>query len=324
MEVTLVSLAGDEHVILINNDDNITDKIKQYASEQFVLPIEMFDIHEGEELKFFIKPSKLCIFEREYNFIGKDNDLSQIWENRRNKKHLNSLLYSGDRVVIKLSLLLGADINCTENLYKFSPLMSALNDDHLLSLIELFVYNGADVNAVVSDTITPLSIAVNNCSLNVVKLLIHNKANNNYLDKYNENVLFSACRNNAPFEIIKYLIDIGTNINIKNKNNFSALGVSLYHDDSRVFNYYLNHVTNINFSAKNIILEALYLGCEFSVIKDIIDAGSRLSCTEWDKYVKYNKKYENNEITKYIAKYGLYGKKSRNISKKYSCLCVIT
>ena len=61
---------------------------------------------------------------------------------------------------------------------------------------------------------TPLMKAAKQGHLEVVKLLIENKADFNYKNFRGENALFLACES-GHFEIVKFLIEIGSSVNSK-------------------------------------------------------------------------------------------------------------
>lgn len=130
-----------------------------------------------------------------------------------NEKIINSLLKTG------------IDINY-QNGFKITPLLVACartsyKNDDFIPIIKLLISKGANINHSASD-MTPLMAAVyaNDSSSNIINLLIDSGANPNVFTSNNDNLLLLALSNDfLNKEKINKLINLGQNVNYKNKSN---------------------------------------------------------------------------------------------------------
>lgn len=120
-------------------------------------------------------------------------------------------------LMVKFLIGQGANINCEINKRKLVEWCAY--EDARPELIKLLIDNGADINNIIIQSIPWYrNIMKDNTYLMVLKLLInHNNVNN--CDKNGDTILFHS-RN--P-DIIRWLIEVGANVNHQNNNGETAL-----------------------------------------------------------------------------------------------------
>lgn len=110
---------------------------------------------------------------------------------------------------------------------KNDSLYNALVKNDTASL-KYFIQQGADVNFIKKQgwvTTTPLITAINNNNLDIVKILILNKANVNWEDNFNSTALMYAA-NIGNIQIVQLLIDHRADIKHKDKQGNTALSTA--------------------------------------------------------------------------------------------------
>ena len=143
---------------------------------------------------------------------------------------------------------------CKKNNYDFAKLLLQNNfvvnysDNYLwtilnskienkITLIDLLLENNVDVNRYCWGE-TPLTFAVKENNMNLLKSLISSKNNNIDINKtnlYNESALWLAI-NNGNTDMIRYLIDNGIDINYKNGVKDTPLIYAIKKNDKELFN----------------------------------------------------------------------------------------
>jgi hypothetical protein len=116
----------------------------------------------------------------------------------------------------------GVDINKSDNLFGYSPLMHAVHDRDNIELAKLFIDNGAEVNFIAKEGTTALTTAAERGNVQAVTLLLDNGANINYQMPNGFTALMSAAGNNKP-EVVKILLAYGADKKIKDEKGLTAL-----------------------------------------------------------------------------------------------------
>ncbi|XP_057318326.1 uncharacterized protein LOC130663224 [Microplitis mediator] len=156
---------------------------------------------------------------------------------------LNSLLH----MAIKknnfeiLDILINIDPTEVYPSYGQPPLLTAVRENNF-EMTRYLIKFGADVNTCYD---YPLHIAVNNNNKNIVKLLIENKANVNFITESGVSALGIAVEEES-FELVKILLDSGANINLSSDKDYSPLQHAIMKGNYRIAKYLINHGANIN------------------------------------------------------------------------------
>lgn len=135
-----------------------------------------------------------------------------------------SAVDSGDLIGLAEAMKAGANINTQDN-YGCSALMNAsLNNN--LDVVEILLKNKADTNIIDVDGKTALIFASNNNYLEIVKILLEHNADVNIKDKSGYTALMYATSKNY-FELVKLLIGskakLGTAHKIATEKGFTQI-----------------------------------------------------------------------------------------------------
>lgn len=125
-----------------------------------------------------------------------------------------------------LSLLVsnGAVVN-ERNKEGVTPLALAIETQHPAQ-VKFFAQNGADVYAEDMQGNTPITKALDSETREMLETLI-TKSNVNSTDSSGNTALHIAVNRDAPIEYIRYLVEIGSDVNARNKNGDSALFITV-------------------------------------------------------------------------------------------------
>lgn len=122
-----------------------------------------------------------------------------------------------DTELLQLLINHGLDVNHQNKCEKKTPLHVAAErneDESHLKLVEIFLQNGAVVNARDEEGNTPLWYLVRKGNMKIVKLFLDFKADVNLKNNFGETLLFSAISwRNKNTEVIQLLIDLGLTVN---------------------------------------------------------------------------------------------------------------
>lgn len=135
----------------------------------------------------------------------------------------------------------GADIN-ERNKKGVTPLALAV-EHQWNDQIDYYAKLGADVHAEDIDGNTPLSRALSS-NLDVTKKLI-NKKNSSIRDSFGNTPLHIAITSNAKMEQIKYLVEVGSDIDARNRNGDSPLFLAVQNNMRSVGELLLAHSADV-------------------------------------------------------------------------------
>jgi len=136
---------------------------------------------------------------------------------------LNELIKKGSLDSIEKKIKKGANVN--EYKYYRTPLTCAINERNI-EIVKLLLENGADANKKDKDGDIPITCAINKRDIEIVKLLLENGADANKEVKKGNTPLIYAVRK-GDIEILKYLIKNGADVNATNKYGVSILFIAL-------------------------------------------------------------------------------------------------
>jgi ankyrin repeat protein len=208
--------------------------------------------------------------------------------------------------IIRLLIDGGADVNyCdTENTFystKFNndnnmipPLFRAIifsKSHNLANIIPILINSGANINHRDRFGVTPLELSANNGVNNgITRCLINLGANINSQDINNDTTLITACDSypkTSTFNIIKSIVDMSPDLNIKGKNQETALhricrrfGVEFYNYHISKYKYNKNNRGKTS-ELKNKEKELIDF---IEVINYLIDAGAHVHLTNINNF----------------------------------------
>lgn len=114
--------------------------------------------------------------------------------------------------------------NCFKQSWKGkTPLHLAMINDDNSKVAEVLIKNGASLNIKDEFGQTPLHYLVMNSSAETIKLCLTFNFDVNVVNKEEENLLFSAANSNKNVEVLQLLIDLGLDVNHRNRSGQTAL-----------------------------------------------------------------------------------------------------
>ncbi|XP_057318733.1 ankyrin-1-like [Microplitis mediator] len=140
-----------------------------------------------------------------------------------------------------LEMLVNIDTTKVNPSYGRPPLLTAVRENNF-EMTRYLIKFGADVNTWYG---YPLHIAVKNKNNDIVKLLIENKADVNFIGTAGETALSLAVEKES-FELVKILLDNGADINLSSDKDYSPLQHAIMKGNYRISQYLINHGANIN------------------------------------------------------------------------------
>ncbi len=188
--------------------------------------------------------------------------------------------------ILKLLIKYGADVHQLgargETLFSYSCGHSSLE------VVKILLQNGAQdaVSKESNDLVTPLHNSCSRGSIEITRLLLVNGAKK-YIEKennYNDTPLSLACKQ-GHLEVAEYLVQNGANIDTLNVNGETPLWAACLQNQLTVIEFLLNNGANINIKNKcgRTLLSFI---CEFSfsnVIKYIIERGADIKGLQPDE-----------------------------------------
>ena len=184
---------------------------------------------------------------------------------------------NGNKDIVELLILNNAEIN-TEDIYGMTPLLQALRSAHVYTpsyqtrlnpenqrvtqgflqnlkgewreIAMLLITHGANTNAISKNNNSPLDIAVNLNSIDLVEALIDHGADLNYAGN-GETALHAAIVEKHR-DVAELLILKGANVNALNISNRTPLHfLATFIDDQKLAQLMIEHGANVNANDKN-------------------------------------------------------------------------
>ena len=152
-------------------------------------------------------------------YISTSTNNATIEQSRIKKLNKKLLNYSkkGDLSGVIKSIEHGADVNCKDNHYGWTPLHYSSERGHL-DIVKYLIEHGADVNCESINGWTPLHLSSREGYLDIVKHLIEHGADVN-CKSINGWTPLHWSSERGHLDIVKYLIEHGADWFIKNKYN---------------------------------------------------------------------------------------------------------
>lgn len=148
--------------------------------------------------------------------------------------------------ILELFVAAGGDVNIRNK--KGNTALSTAIEHNLKHQVKFYVNHGADIHAEDSSHLTPYTRVLNSTDGLFESMIT--SSNINSVDSEGNTPLLIALQKNASLEKIKYLIDLGTNVNARNREGNSALYYAVLNDNKEIGMMLLAQHANI-FSANN-------------------------------------------------------------------------
>ncbi len=150
-------------------------------------------------------------------------------------------IQKGDLVKVKELVENAPDLATVTGNNRFTPLLFATNHNKS-EIAEYLISKGANINEIFLPDYygnTPISFAIKNGNLNLIKLLYEKGANIQFRTKLGENYLhFAAAQNKV--DIAEYLIDCGIDINSTKNGGLTPLHIAVITGSKDVVELLLN------------------------------------------------------------------------------------
>lgn len=206
----------------INCEDNIDLKNGSYLLDVYLYNAIKLD--NSDELKKLIS--------------GNFKVLNEILKYPNNNPLIHESIYNKSYKCFRLLLGYNPDLSIIDH-YGNTPLhVSCLSGDELMSF--MLIKQGSDITLQNKFGDTPLHCASMSGNEKLLYILFNSSASIHILNELNETPLFSAVKcKNKNLKIIKLLIDKGSDLRLRNKNNESILNI-LNKDEKNEINLEIN------------------------------------------------------------------------------------
>jgi len=239
-------------------DINIIDKCECSPLSQAIkchsLSLTKFLVEHGANIEVYDKnnngPLTFAIFENNIPIIQYlidcGVDLNPIDENKQNP--LEVAIRWGYLSVVKILVENGADVNCVIKDYKDNDIsiLGYCFQVHESAIAKYLIEKGAKLDYKTSNNKSLFDIAYDQLDkdeLEVMEILIKYNING-----FTEKIIWNTIKNNDEdnVEFFKFLIEHGLNINIKDSNNNTLLGVAIINRNEEIVDYLLTK-KNVDF-----------------------------------------------------------------------------
>ncbi|XP_071118292.1 uncharacterized protein [Haliotis cracherodii] len=155
------------------------------------------------------------------------------------------------------------------------PIHSACHADNAGSL-RILIQAGADVNIQTAKLETPLHVAVKKRSVECVRLLLQANASADTIDSDMNSPL--TCSDKTDFEIVKALVNAGTDVNYSGHSGRTCMTLSLQNDDLDTVRFLCDHGADVNTVKSDgvTVLMVAALHGEIHMVKLLCEKGARL------------------------------------------------
>jgi ankyrin repeat protein len=205
------------------------------------------------------------------------------------------------------------DIKMTTKLYTLHTISFAdVVEAGYLSQVEYFIEMGANVNHIVTKNnlkvMSVLSLAIYNNNFPVMKCLLDNGADVETIDITGNTPLLLACNHNS-LEMVKYLVEVGgADIDVKDKNGNTPLLLACKNNNLEMVKY-LVEVGGTDIDAKDNYINALWWACKnnkLEIVKYLLDNGADVETIDITGNTPLLVACKNNklEIVKYLVETG--------------------
>ena len=252
---------------IINNFDIIN--FSNYYS-LYVINYALLEINDKRIIKLLLDNCKLDIKDIHYNNLyhyliirnneTNNNFIKYLYYNynlnsydNKNNNHYTPLLKScliNNIEAANFFIRIGCDINTVNNNENTCLMYSCMNNN--FEIIKILLEKNIDINKKDKQNDIALSYSCgcdirSNCNIEIIKYLIDKGADYNNLDIENNSLLMYSAGISTPYtdfkidiNILKYLLDLGINPNIKNNKDKNFYDI-LIEKDKNIFIELLNH-----------------------------------------------------------------------------------
>ncbi|OUM58261.1 hypothetical protein PIROE2DRAFT_64529 [Piromyces sp. E2] len=240
----------DMNLLDVDGNTPLTISYEKGYIKIFKYLVEFLDINQrdsrGNSVLYYVIDKGDIEMMKELINIGADINLKCSFD----ESAIDRAIFKGNVEILELLLENDNLLLNKINILGKTPLISVINEDNYTveqkeSIIETFIEKGANINMVCSkDGNSPLMYAYQAGYLSIVELLIYNGADINIKNKEGNSLLVYAIKNN-DFPLVKYLTENGADVNIKNNEGKSPLHYAINTDDQNITDYlycYMNIV----------------------------------------------------------------------------------
>jgi len=262
IEIIQYIVEHNENSDVINHCDIKNKSILMYACERGDYDIVKYLVDHGADINFISK----------YGLTALSISCKNGFEN-----------------IVKLLL----DQHCIVNIhgkYGETELIMASKNDYF-TIVKYLVEANVDLNATDNSGYTALLRACENDNYDIVNYLIEKGANIHICNDYGYQALLYLCRNSKNKMMIKYCIQNGVDINHQSKKDrYSPLLTACYYEQYEIAKYLIEHGANVNcydfgrrtplmiaFRKKNIELSQYLLKNDANLFSYDIDGESALN-----------------------------------------------
>ena len=184
---------------------------------------------------------------------------------------------------IHVLLKAGSESNISD-IYGETCLVCAVRGHCSKEVLQAIIDQGTDVNASNEHNPTALMLACTTNHEDAIHVLLKAGSNTNIADIYGETCLVCAVRGHCSKEVLQAIIDLGTDVNVTNRNNHTALMMACQknHEDAIHVLLKAGSDTNIAHNGYTCLMYAVSRHCSKEVLQAIIDHGADVNAT--DKY----------------------------------------
>ena len=207
--------------------------------------------------------------------------------NATNKDHVTALImacikkhYSAINILLNAS----ADPNIPDDTFGDTCLIGASKQQCSIEVLQLLIDHGADVNATNKENETALTVACSNKDEDAINVLLNASADLNITDDtFGDTCLHTAVREECSREVLQAIIDHGAEVNATNKENETALTVACSNKDEGAINVLLNASADLNITddtfGDTCLHTAVREECSREVLQAIIEHGAEVNAT---------------------------------------------
>lgn len=240
----------DMNILDVDGNTPLTISYERGYIKIFKYLVEFLDINQrdsrGNSVLYYVIDKGDIEMMKELINIGADINLKCSFD----ESAIDRAIFKGNMEILETLLENDNLLLNKTNILGKTPLISMINADNYTieekeTIIETFIEKGTNINMVCSkDGNSPLLYAYQAGYLSIVELLIYNGADINIKNNEGNSLLVYAIKNN-DFPLVKYLTENGADVNIINNEGKSPLHYAINTDDQNITDYlycYMNLV----------------------------------------------------------------------------------
>ena len=204
--------------------------------------------------------------------------------NATNKQNVTALMLASQMGNLDaMNVLLSAGANhTTANANGDTWIHYAIYGDCSKEVLQLIIDEGADVNATNNENVTALMLASKKGNINAMNVLITAGADQTIEDADGNQWIHCAVHEYCTKEVLQLIIDLGADVNARNKQNITALMLASFVGNRDAMKVLLS--AGANKATENVVGNtwihyAIHGDCSKDVLQSIIDAGADVNAT---------------------------------------------